>query len=392
MAEAIFKYERDLLKHHVRVEGWLPRCKKRLKIVRESSTGEQTRRLRYFTFCATGAIDVLMLDVAKVITRSGDRGFNNVFFFDRNRDLVRETLKRIPGAIGFPGDFVSTVLVDDPDEQGLLAERRPLLDQQDPLLAPESAQDDSITRLLQLRLHVHQEFVKCFPFDVINLDLEEYLFKPQEKLPGRLINALRKVFAWQRREFVMPPKKSPQTLTGFSLMFTTRIGPENLSEDYLGMLRGYLEDNICKTPALGELLRAKTGVAEATILQREQFEAFFKLAMPKTLAATLMVEDWCIDPDSGLLIYEFTRTPPGVESYKMLHLVMDVKRHNPPEENRAPGVMSLEATQAYEGVVREIFEKPEIVVAEASIDTTKLEKHLDLIIARRRKYYPDEES
>jgi cytochrome c-type biogenesis protein CcmE len=76
----------------------------------------------------------------------------------------------------------------------------------------------------------------------------------------------------------------------------------------------------------------------------------------------------------------------------MLHLVMDVKRHNPPKENRAPGVMSPEATQAYEGIVRQIFQQHEVVIAEGTIDKAKLQEDLNLIIARRRKYYPDEES
>src|SRR5947208_3335999 len=136
MAESLFKYELDLPKHHIRLEGWLPRCKGRLETVRAASASGDLRRLRYFTFCAVGAIDVLMLDVAKVFGAS-ERGFSNVCFFDRNSDLIRETQKRIPGAIGFPGDFVETVLLDDPEEEALLAARPPLLNEQEPLVPPQ---------------------------------------------------------------------------------------------------------------------------------------------------------------------------------------------------------------------------------------------------------------
>lgn len=389
MAEGLFKYENDLLKHYVRFEGWLPRCKKRQSIVRALSHG-QFRRLRYFTFCAVGAIDVLMLDVARILTGSDARRFSNVCFFDKSADLVRETQKRIPGAVGFSEDFVDVVLLDDPDEDGVLAQRLPLLDQQVPLHPPESAPDEAATRKIQLRLHLHQELIKRFPFDVINLDLEEYLFKPNEKLPGRVISALRKAFEWQRRKFIVPPGRSPQSITGFSLMFTTRIGPCPLGPEYLDMLSHYLAENIQKEPGLAGVLRERTGFANVQELQGNDFEAFFKLAMPKTLAATLMEEDWYIDPDSGLLIYEFTRSPDGAPPFKILHLMMDVKRQQPPKEARAPREVSAVAEKAYGAVVRQIFQTSLITLTEESLDKAKLQKNLDLIIARRNKYCPDE--
>jgi hypothetical protein len=76
----------------------------------------------------------------------------------------------------------------------------------------------------------------------------------------------------------------------------------------------------------------------------------------------------------------------------MLHLVMDVKRHNPPEDRRAPGVQSAEANEAYRTLVRQFFSTPEIVVSPRTIDATELQADLDRIKARRRKYYdPDAE-
>src|SRR5436305_14769112 len=112
-----FKYETCLLKHHVRTNVWLPMAKARLKAIRAGTTKTTAkRRLRYFTFCAVGAIDVLMLDLAQVVRRSDTGRFDTIFFFDKDQEHVAETTRRIPGAIGFVGDFVDTVLLDDPEE------------------------------------------------------------------------------------------------------------------------------------------------------------------------------------------------------------------------------------------------------------------------------------
>ena len=75
----------------------------------------------------------------------------------------------------------------------------------------------------------------------------------------------------------------------------------------------------------------------------------------------------------------------------MLHLVLDVKRHNPPRELRPPGQQSQEAQNAYNEVVRQVFNGTETLLTEENIDTAALQTSLDRIIARRRKYYPEEE-
>src|SRR5256885_11024715 len=97
-----FPYARCPLKHFVRTDGWLPLCKRRLQGLRQGKKPKDIRRLRYFTFCAVSAVDVLMLDVAKVIRPSNDGLFDTVFFFTRSDEAVLETRKNIPGAIGFP--------------------------------------------------------------------------------------------------------------------------------------------------------------------------------------------------------------------------------------------------------------------------------------------------
>jgi hypothetical protein len=383
MIEGLFKYEDDPLKHYVRTEAWLPLCRKRLRTIRNASPpGAPKRRLRYFTFCAVGAVDVLMLDVARVI-RPSAQGFDTVCFFDKTPELVAETHKRIPGAFGFPGDFTEVVVCDDPDDEYVIGGG-------DPLAPPVADQDTLETRSRKVLLAQRQEFIRQFPFDVINLDLEEFLFKPKDPFPGKIVKALRNLFSWQRRPLTTPQVRN-QKLDGFTLMFTTQIGPPNLSDEYLNMLRDRLNMNISDDVHLSSLLTERTGLDNIEALRQEQFNDFFKLGMPKILASILMEEDWYIDSEVGILMYEFER-PSKTGPYQMLHLAMDVKRHNPPKERRAPGISSSEAQAAYQEVIRQIFSKRETIVSPESINQASLQEDLNRIKARRRKYYPDEEA
>lgn len=375
MIKGAFKYEDDLVKHYVRLNGWLPNCKRRLDTIRSGATKKNARRLRYFTFCAVGAMDVLMLDVENVI-RAKDGRFDTVVFFDKDPFLVAETLKSIPGADGFPGDFTKTVLMPDAYENQLVdgtEALEPLIDENDKILNREN----------QILLSQRRRFITLFPFDVLNLDLQDFLFKPNDPIPGRVLNSLRKLFEWQRKPFVVAGNN--HSLSGFSLMFTTQIGPPNLTENYLTELRGCLGRNLNNDQALVDLLRDRTGCTDAIVLQQDDFDTFFKLSVPKIIAATLEEKDWHVDPARGITIFEFERDwKEG--TYKMLHLVMDVNRNNPPEPLRVPGTRCPQAEEAYQAVVRQLFQNNPIAVNDNALDTEALKKSIEAIKARRRLY------
>jgi hypothetical protein len=362
---------------------WLPLAKEQLKAIRASAkTQKDKRRLRYFTFCAVGAIDVLMLDLAKVVRTSESGRFDTVFFFDKDDERVAETTRRIPGANGFVGNFVDTVLRDDPQEAAGV-------DSQQALESPQTELDESETRANQRQLAVRRRFIQSFPFDIINLDLEEHLFKDRDDYPGRLINALRKVFAWQRQPLARP-KSTGNSIDSFTLFFTTRIGPRNLSEDYQTRLEGNLNNNLVADPELVELLKERAGVGDIPTIRGRDFDLFFKLAMPKMLAATLQDADWYVDAQRGIVIYEFERDSTS-GPYQMLHLAMHVRRQDPPFERRGPKEGAPIAADAYRRVVRGVFSKPEEIVTFDSIDHDALKKHLSSVFARRKKYYPEDE-
>lgn len=377
-----FKYERDLLKHFIRTDGWLPLCKQRRRKIRYKVAAKNLRALRYFTFCAVGAIDVLMLDVHNILNPT-DRGFETVVFFDKDQESVIETQTRIPGSIGFVGDFVKLVTALDSDD-GPDIERLIEGEGADFLASPEAEQDTAAVRGEARDREQLRQFFERFPFDVINLDLEEYVFKPSEELPGRLIKAFRRILTWQQRP-VKISEHNQKLLDGFSLMFTTKIGPRNLPEDYLARLQNRVHENLQRDNDLNGILQGRAGTADVAALREGNFELFFKLAIPKLLAHTLMAQDWYIDPDRAITIYEFERTFEG-GSYKMLHIVMDIKRHVPPRHQRLDGEHSPVAAEAYQNVIRRLFQQAEIVVAEDRLDQVALKASLDEIIKRGDKY------
>jgi len=336
----------------------------------------QKRRLRYFTFCATTAIDVLMLDNHKIFSQDGN--FSNVTFFDYEPEDVATTLERIPGAIGFSGDFINTVLYDGAGENA------------DDVLAPPEDQEDMVeTHRKQVIRDQHHKLVARFPFDVLNFDLGEFLFKPGDPRPGKVVRALRRAFQWQQKPFAIPNSKVNRYLDEFSLMFTTQIGPPNISEDYLGMLQGYLESNLKRFDGLGEILTTTIGHSNVTRLRKENFDRFFKLAMPKMLANILLENDWYIDSEKGIIIYEFQRSSKE-GNYTMLHLAMDVKRKHPSIDLRNPGEDSQTALKAYEELIFRLFQEEPIQVTKDILNLEEIKESLAHIVGRAAKYMSGE--
>jgi len=378
-----FLFEDCLLKHYIRKEVWLPVCRERLKSIRSQARSKtNVRRLRYFTFCAVGALDVLLLDREKVIRRSNSDEFDTVYFFDKDATAVVETNKRIPGAKGFPGNFTEIVLqANDGDDD---------LD----LKILEDAQDTREVREKQRRRAQLGAFIESFPFDVMNLDVEQYLFIPKEKLPGTLTNTLRKLLEWQRRAGIGSNGK-PFALSEFTLMFTTQVGPAGLPDDYVNYLRDdCLQRNLDMFAELREPFLKKSGGEDVPNFFKNDFDGAFKLAVPKSLSELAFEQDWFVDDAKGIQVYQFDRPFAG-GTYRMLHMAMTLRRQRPPKEARGPGQqIPDEAANSHRNTVRKLFDDDVIAVdelvqgkleAELKSDLEKLFKH------RERYYTPPEE-
>jgi hypothetical protein len=373
MAEFVF--EDCLLKHYIRKEVWLPFCRDRLRKVRAAAP-KNPRRIRYFTFCAVGALDVLLLDREKVLRRSNNDEFDTVVFFDKDREAIIETQKRIPGANGFPGDFAQIVMQGNVGDGEL------------ELQILENERDTREVRQGQMLRAQLGDFIQAFPFDVINLDVEQYLYRPREELPGVLTNAIRKIFGWQKREGLGSNKK-PFKVDEFTLMFTTQVGPAGLPNQYISYLRDdCITDNLNTYEELNAPFLKKSAGDTPSDFFIKDFDGAFKLAVPKSLTELALEQDWYIDDDKGIQIFQFDRAFKG-GTYRMLHMVMSVKRQEPPAEKRAPGQKVDAALIAHKNTILKLF-NADVISVEAEVQGAQeaaLKTDLQRLFTHRERYY-----
>jgi hypothetical protein len=308
-----------------------------------------------------------MLNVARIIRLSDSGKFDTVVFFDKDQEAVNATYINIPGSLGFPANFTDLVLAPD-------------LGELDALSSDTEKRDTNIVRSKKLLAGQRALFISQFPFDIINLDLEEFLLKPRDEFPGRVLRSFMKIMEWQQR-----PLPKGDTIDEFALMYTTQIGPRELTGQYQELLDGAISDNIRNIPALEGILQNRTGHNEPVSLRNADFDEFFRIAAPKLLAGYLRRTDWLIDPKPGVSVFEFDR-PSSRGPYKMLHFVMHVKRQDPPLIRRRPDQQGNGALGAYAAVAQQLFEEKEIYVSMDNIDRDGLMANLELIFARRRKY------
>ena len=117
----------------------------------------------------------------------------------------------------------------------------------------------------------------------MNLDVEQYLYRPKEELPGILTNAIRQIFKWQKREGIGSNKRS-FTLNEFTLMFTTQVGPIGLPQSYISYLRDdCIAANLSAFGELNDPFMAKSGGRSPADFFANDFDGAFKLAVPEEL-------------------------------------------------------------------------------------------------------------
>ena len=94
---------------------------------------------------------------------------------------------------------------------------------------------------------------------------------------------------------------------------------------------------------------------------------------------------------AGIVSARRCAPPPrvGVGSYKMLHLVTDVKRNDPPQEKRAPNSIPISATDAYRQVARRVFSDDSVQVSSEVAHGSEAKPTLQEIEGRRKKYSGD---
>ena len=250
-------YENDLPKHYVRRYGWLEAAKEQKRAIR-------TRPMRYFTFCAEGAIDVFMLERAEILKRSATRGWlEGVYFCEKNE----EAFGRIADFIGSPeqgfqGDFADIVLFEDNLEGKQL---------EDDIHYPPA-----IRKRLRIK-DAHDRLRQTFPFDIINLDVCGVMFPFKKGVIPPLLKSILHILRWQTESKFSNTHKCDR----FTLFLTSHIDRDLTDQTAIQQLEDLVRKNINTIADFQAAFVQQYGHDDVSQLVHENFARFFCVALPK---------------------------------------------------------------------------------------------------------------
>jgi hypothetical protein len=306
--------------------------------------------VRYLTLCAEDALDVLLLEEEGIISaRNGS--YDDVTFAALTDEHVAETLRTIPNATGFSGDFIETVLFDPKTTQPELPASRSR-DPDDAFFAALEEASDTPGGRKELNIAALREQLSAqFPFDIINLDLCGYTFKQKEDIPGRTIRALRRILELQRTSQNHDGVK--YEVGEFGLLYTTRIDTrERLGSEYERLLDHGIDSNLSAYDDVRRALASRHSARGAADLRKKDPREYLRLAIPKQLAITLAAEGWEIDGNYGIELVDIERVKHG-HPYSMLHMAMTLRLARTGRAREAK--VSRKADSAYHETVKRLF-------------------------------------
>jgi len=270
-------YDTDILKHSVRVTGWLPACRHRYNRMRHGK-----RPLKYFTFCASNAIDVFMLEKEGIIRRNAKTGhLDGVYFCEENPQEFRKIVELVGSeAQGFLDSFVNVACFrDDADTRG------------------KSIYDDSeyyeepIRRKLK-RKERHTRFRDAFPFDVINLDVCGVIFPPrQQSIVSPMLQSIRNILAWQKQR----DPKDNHLCDEFTMFLTSHVHPANLNRRAVSTLVQSFDSNLHLYIPYNAAFAERYHLVDATQFADANFPEFFAVALPKIIVEDAHRRGWDVE-------------------------------------------------------------------------------------------------
>jgi len=218
------EHGKSIMKHYVRVKGWVACARKRLRSIRNKE--KKGRHIRYFTLCGRNAMDVLLLEKHDLLFFDG-RGFPDVVFCEQDSDIfenIRRVLKRVRG--DFKGSFESIVS--------------------------------------------QSKFIELFPFDIFNLDFTRNCFPNWEQPFSSTLNSIVKIIEEQGNNG-----------SGFDLFVTFRAERSKENEDAVAELKKNMEKNLSEVATFKKEFVKKYGDKGLDSLLKEDYSRFLLITFPK---------------------------------------------------------------------------------------------------------------
>lgn len=308
-----FDYDTDIPKHFVRYDGWLQACRDQYALSQaEIHSRARKLPLNYFTFCASNAIDVFMLEKDGLLTRDDDLGKLNHVYFCEKEDSEFEQINNLIRSeeAGFQGDFKKIVLFeDDDDTRG-----------RDELDPREKVPSKTVRDKFRYK-RLNRRFRRLFPLDVINLDPHGVFFPPRENAYSSMLQAIEKIFGLQGNRH----PEDEHLCTAFTLMLTTHLDETMYNSGAVDNLKQIARLNIESYPAFSVAFNSKFGHVDPFSLSHSDFPRFFSITMPKLISEIARRHGWF---GHRHRIYIYAR-PARLAPYSMMSSVCRYERIKP---------------------------------------------------------------
>lgn len=307
-------YDTDILKHSVRVTGWLPACRHR-----HNRMHEEKCPLKYFTFCASNAVDIFMLEKEGIIRRNQKTGhLDGVYFCEQDLEEFRKIVEFVGSeAHGFLDSFVNVACFqDDADTRG------------------KSIYDDAeyyeehIRRKLR-RKERHTRFRNAFPFDVINLDVCGVIFPPrQQRIVSPMLRSIRNILTWQKT----PSSQDGRLCNEFTLFLTSHVHPAHLNRQAVATLKQALDLNLLLYTPYSAAFANRYGYGDAAQFAHNNFAEFFAVVLPKIIVGDAHRSNWDVEYQNVFLYTRYASFRGQTRPYNIMSSVAHFKRAPAPSK------------------------------------------------------------
>lgn len=303
---------RDLKKHYVRLEGWLP-VFKRYALLRQG-------KVQYLTLCAKEAIDVRYFRIKGLLHYdSKQKTYPTVTFVERDAQdyaVIAETLGTT--RLGIKGDLESI------------------------LMKPDENADDS------------KRLRKSFPYDIINLDFTGEVVRANDPPYSQTMHAVERVVELQHGAGSL----------GWHMFLTFRACSQTANHEADQQIQGIIETNLQNATAL-EAYGDRPALAA---LIQAQYEEFLRIGIMKFLAGCASRQGYEFIPGHT---YTYRRDPQdGGPIYHIVKLIVEFRLITPARNIPNP----RRAIAAYDNAVPRIFRSQPVDVVDRLDDAATLDR------------------
>lgn len=355
-------WNKDVEKHYVRRQVWLPAALAQVEASRDSG-----REPKYLTFCAAEAIDVFMFLQEGVLTRDPHTGIVvNTYFCEKEFEEFNR-ISQLLGAHhqGFLGDFEDMILFEDDDETRCLA------------LSDTSRR---YPRKLRKRLSLkesHHRFRGALPFDLINLDVCGTFFPPKGGIQSPMLRSIKTLLGWQTDH-----AEYDRRFESFTIFLTAHVEGGIENEDAIQELITMIENNSAYA-GFSEALQDRFGTIDAAQIAGDCFPDFYCVALPKVIVGEAFERGWIADTRFSGRYRRIRETRAGdpASAYDMLVWVGRFDRHQPARQ--AFGRTQTPRDQDYAQLIRGLTRQPENVNDNASRASAEISDDLGSVVQSR---------